>query len=61
MLCQSFDNRKFRRFIESLCHLLDEESVEMTKQGFHCRFTQEAALFMRAMYEESLRIFENRL
>lgn len=42
--------------IDSMCQLLNEDSVEITKQGLHFRFTANAVKFMETMYLESLNV-----
>lgn len=44
--------------IETMCQLLNEDSIEMTKQGLDFRFTEEAVEFMKRMYNESLMLFK---
>jgi Transposase DDE domain len=47
--------------IESLCQLLNEEAIEISKQGVDFRFTTEAVVFMQSMFYEAIRIFKNDL
>nr|WP_265035838.1 IS4 family transposase [Wolbachia endosymbiont (group A) of Anomoia purmunda] len=47
--------------IETMCQLLNEDSIEITKQGLDFRFTEEAVEFMKRMYNESLVLFKNSL
>jgi len=47
--------------IETMCQLLNEDSIKITKQGLDWRFAEEAVEFMRRMYNESLLIFRNSL
>ena len=47
--------------IEGMCQLLHENSVMISKQGLDFRFTESAVSFMKAMYQECLRFFENGL
>ncbi|MCM1002699.1 IS4 family transposase, partial [Wolbachia pipientis] len=47
--------------IETICQLLNEDSVSITKQGLDFRFTKEAVEFMKSMYNESLTLFKSTL
>lgn len=47
--------------IESMCSLLHEDSIDITKQGLDLRFNTSAVTFMQVMYEEGLRIFKSNL
>ncbi|QUI60017.1 MULTISPECIES: IS4 family transposase [unclassified Wolbachia] len=47
--------------IETICQLLNEDSINITKQGLDFRFTKEAVEFMKRMYNESLVLFKNSL
>lgn len=47
--------------IESMCSLLHEDSIDITKQGLDLRFSTNAVTFMKVMYEECLRIFKSNL
>ena len=47
--------------IETVCQLLNEDSINITKQGLDFRFTKEAVEFMKRMYNESLTLFKNTL
>lgn len=47
--------------IDTMCQLLNEESVIITKQGLDFRFTKEAVEFMKRMYNESMALFKNTL
>ena len=47
--------------IDSMCQLLNEDSVEITRQGLHFRFTATAVKFMERMYLESLDLLQNKL
>ncbi|MFP3023287.1 MAG: IS4 family transposase [Wolbachia sp.] len=45
--------------IDTMCQLLNEASVVITKQGLDFRFTEEAVEFMKRMYNESMVLFKN--
>lgn len=45
--------------IDTMCQLLNEASVVMTKQGLDFRFTEEAVEFMKRMYNKSMVLFKN--
>lgn len=45
--------------IETVCQLLNEDSINITKQGLDFRFTKEAVEFMKRMYNESLTLLKN--
>ncbi len=47
--------------IETVCQLLNEDSINITKQGLDFRFTKEAVEFMKRMYNESLTLLKNTL
>ncbi len=47
--------------IETICQLLNEDSINITKQGLDFRFTKEAVEFMKRMYNESLMLLKNTL
>ena len=40
--------------IENICQILQEDKVSITKQGLEFRFTEEAAEYMKLMYNEAL-------
>ena len=44
-----------------MCQLLYETSITISKQSLDFRFTESAVNFMRAMYQECLRLFESSL
>ncbi|BET28293.1 hypothetical protein wCauATS_14270 [Wolbachia pipientis] len=44
--------------IETMCQLLNEDSIEITKQGLDFRFSEEAVEFMKKMYNEALCLFK---
>jgi hypothetical protein len=46
--------------IEGICQLLNEDSIEMTKQGVDFRFTAQAVKFMEAMFAEALNLFKKK-
>ncbi|URG41005.1 IS4 family transposase [Wolbachia endosymbiont of Ostrinia scapulalis] len=45
--------------VETMCQLLNEDSIDITKQGLDFRFTEEAVEFMKRMYNESVILFKN--
>lgn len=45
--------------VETMCQLLNEDSIDITKQGLDFRFTKEAVEFMKRMYNESVILFKN--
>ncbi|WP_341810567.1 IS4 family transposase [Wolbachia endosymbiont (group A) of Campoletis raptor] len=45
--------------VETMCQLLNEDSIDITKQGLDFRFTEEAVEFMKRMYNESVVLFKN--
>ncbi len=47
--------------IDTMCQLLNEASVIITKQSLDLRFTEEAVEFMKRMYNESMALFKNTL
>ncbi len=47
--------------IERMCQLLQEDSIDISKQGLDLRFTESAVAFMKIMYEECLSIFKSNL
>ena len=47
--------------IESICQMLYEEKIRITKQGLECRFTKEAVALMEGMFEEGLNVFRSKL
>lgn len=47
--------------IDAMCQILNEESVEITKQGLDFRFTEVAVKFMENMFHESLGLFKRNL
>lgn len=47
--------------IESMCSLLHEDFIDITKQGLDFRFSASAVTFMQAMYEECLGLFKSHL
>ncbi|ONI56672.1 transposase, IS4 family domain protein [Wolbachia pipientis wUni] len=47
--------------IETTCQLLNEDSIEITKQGLDFRFSEEAVEFMKKMYNEALCLFKKSL
>ncbi len=47
--------------IETMCQLLNEDSIEITKQGLDFRFSEEAVEFMKKMYNEALCLFKKSL
>ncbi|WP_264337107.1 IS4-like element ISWosp7 family transposase [Wolbachia endosymbiont (group B) of Chorthippus brunneus] len=47
--------------IETVCQLLNEDLINITKQGLDFRFTKEAVEFMKRMYNESLTLLKNTL
>lgn len=47
--------------IEGMCQLLHSDTVNITKQGLDFRFTKSAVVFMQAMYEECMILFQNSL
>jgi hypothetical protein len=47
--------------LESMCCLLDEDKINMTKQGLNFRFSPAAVEFMGKMFKEALTIFNNKL
>jgi hypothetical protein len=47
--------------IDGLCQLLNEDAVEITKQGVDFRFTEVAVKFMASMYLEAAKLFKSSL
>ncbi len=44
--------------VETMCQLLNEDSIDITKQGLDFRFTEEAVEFIKRMYNESVVLFK---
>jgi hypothetical protein len=47
--------------IEGMCQLLNEDSIDITKQGLDLRFTKSAVTFMKTMFKESIALFKSSL
>lgn len=47
--------------IENICQILQEDKVSITKQGLEFRFTEEAAEYMKLMYNEAFTVFKNEI
>ena len=47
--------------IDTMRQILDEGSIEITKQGLDFRFTEVAVKFMEKMFHESLELFKRNL
>lgn len=47
--------------IDTMCQILNEGSIEITKQGLDFRFTEAAVNFMKKMFHESLDLFKKSL
>ena len=44
--------------VESMCQILGEEKIDMSKQGFHFRFSEKSVDFMEMMFNKSMNLFE---
>jgi hypothetical protein len=47
--------------IDGMCQLLNEDKIEITKQGLDFRFSEDAVAFMKRMFHKSLSLFRNKL
>ena len=47
--------------IENICQILQEDKISITKQGLEFRFTEEAAEYMKLMYNEAFIVFKNEI
>ncbi len=47
--------------IERMCQLYSEDSIDITKQGLDFRFTENAVVFMKAMFTECMSLFQDNL
>jgi hypothetical protein len=47
--------------IEGMCQILDEDSINMSKQGLNFRFSSESVEFMELMFKEAMVLFQEGL
>jgi hypothetical protein len=47
--------------IENLCEILQQEEINITKQGIDFRFNKAAVKLLETMYHEALQLFKNTL
>jgi hypothetical protein len=47
--------------IENICQILQEDKISITKQGLEFRFTEEAAEYMKLMYNKVFIVFKNEI